>query len=351
VSVELHLRSGVKRWRIPFASLPFDDSPGSPWLLITPESRAAFDVLAGAGPPLARTSFGPPLLGVKCGCNEAFIVTVDDEQPHADSAATDSETVAVCVADRKATARRGFVERALLRPVVRGESLRAWGVGPAVEVRTAERVPEPLQHRQRHPPGRAKAQWIVWTHGGTDGGAETPLPALPVHAGAWLANWRHRLEARSDAQHQLPWWALFRTAGARSAATRVIWSDLGRRPRAAVLPAGDRTVPLNSCYVIPIDDANDAYALAAILNSEIAAAWLNVVAEPAANGYRRYLAWTVGLLPLPVNWPRARALLSPIGRVAAEGAPPADAALTLAVADAYGVALDKLEPLLTWTSW
>jgi hypothetical protein len=110
-------------------------------------------------------------------------------------------------------------------------------------------------------------------------------------------------------------------------------------------------VPLNSCYVAAALDAADAHTLAALLNSAVAAAWLNVIAEPAANDYRRYLGWTVGLLPLPADWARARVLLGPIGGDAVAGKEPEDSALTLAVADAYGLPIDRLQPLLAWTTW
>ena len=101
-------------------------------------------------------------------------------------------------------------------------------------------------------------------------------------------------------------------------------SDLafGKVPRAAVLPAGDPTVPLNSCYVLSCDDVCDAYALTALLNGPLAAAWLNAIAEPARGGWHRYLAWTVSLLPLPNDWARARSLLAPLTERALGGSAP-----------------------------
>jgi hypothetical protein len=93
----------------------------------------------------------------------------------------------------------------------------------------------------------------------------------------------------------------------------------------------------------------DAQALTALLNSAVAAAWLNVLAEPARGGYRRYLAWTVGLLPLPSHWERAREILAPFTVDATRGAAPSEARLTEAVAVAYGLDLDALQPLLAWS--
>src|SRR6185312_1234242 len=70
----------------------------------------------------------------------------------------------------------------------------------------------------------------------------------------------------------------FRTPAANAARARVVWADMGRTPRALLLAAGDQTVPLNSCYVVPCDDHDDALALTALLNSSLAAAWLHVLA-------------------------------------------------------------------------
>jgi hypothetical protein len=145
------------------------------------------------------------------------------------------------------------------------------------------------------------------------------------------------------------WWSLFRTAAADSRRARLVWADIGRVPHAAVIPAGDETVPLNSCYVIGCDHESDAYALAAVLNSAVAAAWLNALAEPARGGYRRYLGWTVALLPIPRDWKRARDLLAPIAARAAAGAAPEEDELLRAVARAYRLRLVDLEPLLAWT--
>jgi hypothetical protein len=123
---------------------------------------------------------------------------------------------------------------------------------------------------------------------------------------------------------------------------------MGRTPRALVLREGDRTVPLNSCYVLPCSELTDALAIAAILNSTIAAAWLGVLAEPARGGYRRYMAWTVSLLPLPRDWAGARALLAPLAERGSFGEPPAIGELDAAVLRTYHVRPADVAPLLTW---
>jgi hypothetical protein len=144
------------------------------------------------------------------------------------------------------------------------------------------------------------------------------------------------------------WWSLFRTEAADCSRARVVWSDFGRRPRAALLGAGDNTVPLNSCYVVPCDDNVDALTLTTLLNSPVAAAWLNAVAEPARGGWHRYLAWTVALLPLPRDWPRARHILAPLAERALLGDAPTDDELYDAACAAYRVRRCDVAPLVAW---
>jgi hypothetical protein len=252
---------------------------------------------------LGVCALGRATLGVKCGCNDAFIVTDRGGDP---------------LASVEAEGRTGAVERGMLRPLLRGDALQPW-----------------------HVPASPTA--IIWTHS-----ADGPLRALPSGAGRWLAPWRRRLRARTDARGSAVWWTLFRTEAADSDRARVVWSDFGRAPRAAVLAAGDPTVPLNSCYVLPCADPDDALALAALLNGPVAAAWLNAIAEPARGGWHRYLAWTVMQLPLPRDWAHARDVLAPLARRALADDPPVEEELLLAACRAYRLRRDDVAPLIAW---
>jgi hypothetical protein len=300
-------RSLDVQWSADSGSIRFDPAdPASPWLLLPPDARAAFDRVTARGRPLASSTLGRPTLGVKCGCNDAFTVRL-----------LSAERGCAAVAQGE---RRGSVELELLRPLLRGEGVTAWRLRPTESA-------------------------IVWTHAAHGG----PLDALPERAARWLAPWRRRLAARSDLRDARAWWSLFRTEGAVASETRVVWSDFGRRPRAAILAAGDPTVPLNSCYVLPCADPDDALAVAALLNSSLAAAWLDALAEPARGGWHRYLAWTVSLLPIPTDWPRARSLLAPLAERAVLGTPPNDTELLDAACRAYHLKHDDVAPLLAWS--
>ncbi|MEO5590421.1 MAG: hypothetical protein ABIS03_12600, partial [Gemmatimonadaceae bacterium] len=310
IRIALHDDRGVSEWTTSVTDLALDDSPGSPWLLVPTDVRRSFRMVAEAGVPLAKSAFGRPVLGAKTGCNEAYVVRCD-----MNAVAFVSEDV-VSVQTKQGVIR---LESRLLRPLVRGESIRRWTVTP-----TDER--------------------ILWPHDEQG----SPLTELPPLAGRWLAGWRTLLERRSDAGHRREWWEIFRTESADDSLPRVVWSDFGKRPRAAVIQAGDRSVPINTSYVVRCPHSDDAHALTALLNSSIVAAWLNVIAEPARGGFRRYLGWTVSLLPIPVDWARAKALLAPISIGAAEGQVPADNELTEAVLGAYDIPHNHAAALVAW---
>jgi hypothetical protein len=305
----LHRSRTAAHWRAPMPMLAFDGSPGSPWLLLPPEVRTAFELLRESGEPLSESRFGRPLLGVKCGLNEAFI-------------ATRAWTVGDLTRLRAGNGREADVESMLLRPVARGEDVSAWRC-------------------------EASERRIVWTHG-VDG---TPLARLPAGALHWLSPHRRMLVARSDARQARRWWGLFRTEAAACDKPRVVWADIGRSVRAATLSAGDPTVPLNTCYVLRVAELEDALALTAILNSPLASAWLSVIAEQARGGYRRYLGWTMSLLPLPRDGRSCRSSLAALTRRGQEqrDIPCADELLDAAIA-AYGLERSDVESLLAWTS-
>ena len=206
------------------------------------------------------------MLGVKTGCNDAYVVRLDS---------IDGDVASISRAERK-----GEIEREMLRPLIRGETLGQWAL-------------------------LDRGEYLVWTHC-DDGAARRVIPPLTRR---WLSPFREMLIKRSDLHGRFPWWSVFRTEGASFARPRVIWADFGLRPRAIVVPEDERFVALNTCYVVSCRRLDDAHALAAILNGPLAAAWLNAIAEPARGGYRRYLGWTMSLLPLPTRWNRARKFL------------------------------------------
>jgi len=306
VKTAVHLAQHTVRWTCPRELLTLNSTPGSPWLLIPPRARKAFERVAHAGVPFHRSDFGRPLLGVKTGCNNAYIVRVES---------IEGDNAVISAGDRT-----GLIEREMLRPLIRGETLDKWTLtGPR--------------------------EYLVWPHDEHD----RPRRALPPLTRRWLLPFRDVLGARSDLHGRIPWWSVFRTESANRERPRVVWADFGLTPRATVLHAGQQFVALNSCYVVSCATRDDAHALATLLNSPLATAWLNSLAEPARGGYRRYLGWTVSLLPIPTDWNRGRALLAPLGEQAMRGKIATDDEMLGAVLEAYQLSIKDVNPLLSWT--
>ncbi len=211
-------------------------TPG-PWILSGDAPRKAAARLAAMHPALS--AHWKVQLGVKTGADELFLTREPDIEP------------------------------SLLRRAIRGRDLRPDGPHPVL--------------------------WLRWPC--DDKGR--PLASLPPRADAWFRRNADRLRRRADYRDG-PAWRLFRTAAA-VAPHRVIWPDLSRRLQAVVLDrrAHDRSIPLNTCYVIAPSSADLAARIVRLLNST----WLRVLAREtapvASGGYRRYSARVVGDLPIP----------------------------------------------------
>ena len=274
------------------ANLPAATHPGAPWRIIPDDVRHAADTITRAGIRWMDTILPPPSLGIKTGCNDAFLIE-DDDVPHA--------------------------LRPWTRPVLRGDHVKAW-----------------------HAPDSTTAIVIPCN---ADGQMLARLtPPLARH----FATHERALTARTDLRPRDPWWSIFRTDLLGNAGWRVIWADIGRTLRAMILPPHTNVVPLNSCYGVRLHDPVDAHALAALLNAPTTTAWLSLVAEPARGGYHRFLGWTVLALPMP-DWQRAREILAPIAARARRGDAVSTETLHHATLDAYRIEHNAVAPLLAWS--
>ncbi len=334
IHIAVSKRTRTHRFTTPAHQLTLAADPAAPWVLLPHHARLAFERLRLAGPALGDAGIGRPTLGVKCGFNKAFLVRAAEHDDDTASITADTRTTDTRTADtRTADARTALIERLLLRPVLRGDGIHT-------HTHARADVTDDLR--------------IIWTHDATG----TPLRTLPPAATRWLTHWRRTLESRRDARSRTPWWSLFRTEAARHETPRLVWADIGKQLRTRILLAGDPTVPLNSCYVLRTPAVDDAWALSALLASPVCQAWLDCLAEPARGGFRRYLGWTVASLPLPPNWLATRAPLAALGRrlhdsrIGTHDGPPHVSAEELvdAAADAYGVPVSSLQPLLDWNS-
>jgi hypothetical protein len=136
---------------------------------------------------------------------------------------------------------------------------------------------------------------LLWTHDSMG----RVRRELPPRARAYLGAHEAELQARRDYQGG-PLWTVFRARPA-VARYRVVWADLARRLVAVPLITTPELelIPLNSCYVAPVQDAARALALAGWLNSTWLRAAARAGAVPASGGYARFNAEVVGRLPLP----------------------------------------------------
>jgi len=232
---------------------------------------------ASAMPQRALTADGPWILGVGAGARATRIArhlrtacpTLGDRWSPQLGVKTGADDVFLVARPGPGT-----------RPVVRGRDLEPWRATPRAHV--------------------------LWTHG-PDG---RPLARLPAELARALDLHLDRLRRRSDYRGG-PAWQLYRLALA-DAPHRVIWPDLARRLAAVVPDAG--VVPLNTVYGIATRVADDAYALAALLNSRWLTALARLGADPARGGFRRFNARVVGELPLPPTGATAWRTLADQGR-------------------------------------
>jgi hypothetical protein len=207
----------------------------------------------------------------------------------------------------------GAVARRLARdcPVIRDR----WN--PCLGVKTGADavflVPEAVPGARPAVRGRDLARWLatprlflLWPHDSIG----RPLARLEGPLALRLTPHLERLKRRTDYRGG-PAWQLFRTKLALSP-HRVLWRDLARELTAVVPPS--EVVPLNTVYGIVTRTADDAHALAALLNTSWCTALARLGADRARGGFRRFNASVVGGLPLPVTDQRAWTALADHGR-------------------------------------
>jgi len=196
--------------------------------------------------PLAATLKRTPLMGVKTGDNRRFFL----EAQRVDSRGL-------------LTTEEILVPLSAVCRCVRGRDVRRWSA--------------------------AASQWMLWPPpGGWGRRPPTWLRKLAALRGVDVAELR------------------FSYLRPEHVGIKVAWKDLARGMTAAVLPdvvhVDARTFPLipnQTLYSIDAVSLDEAYAIAAMLNSTIADALLLAVVERAKDAHFRYFARTVARLPLP----------------------------------------------------
>lgn len=225
-------------------SAPSASFSGGPWILRAPDAARVATAIGAAHAAVGGTF--AIHLGVKSGCNAAYLRPPDTVEPR------------------------------LVRQAVRGRDLRPFTIHRSIP--------------------------LLYPHDRSG----RPRRDLPPGALGHLTPFRPRLESRTDAGSG-PWWGLHRTTPA-SADHRVAWADLARRLAAVALPDG--VVPLNSCYFAITPSAEAMHALTAWLNATWCRAIVALGTDPARGGYHRFNARAVGRAPWVAAATSDRALLA-----------------------------------------
>jgi hypothetical protein len=245
------------------------DDRESPWMMAPPDVTAVFRKMQRNGQMLGETPVTRPKMGVKTGANDIFIVT--DVQP------TEQTNEIVATTEGGVHVR---LERSVLRPLVRGRDIRAWGY--------------------------TRPHWIIWTH---DDNSGDTLAELPARAAAYFGDdaRRKQLEDREDFKNGMDVWTIFRVS-ADKLSRKVAWKKYGTQMQSTVLEAKcevdgnpQLVVPLQTTYFIPVEADDRAYFLSALFNSLAFRALLMSFSARASGAFFHYTAWIVGLGVSPVT--------------------------------------------------
>lgn len=270
-------------------------TPSSEWTLVPPDVLAILRRLRETKPSLAWALARRPFMGVKTGDNRNFFLEARAIR-NGHLITTDGVRIPLSAVCR----------------CVRGRDLRRWSV--------------------------EASQWMLW-----------PAPrgrGAPGHPPEWLK----KLAAARGLKPED-----FRLSFVKPehVGIKVAWKDLSRGLAAAVLPdvvnVGEQAFPLvpnQTLYSIDSVSLDEAYAIAAVLNSTIAGALLVSVAERAKDAHYRYFGRTVGALP----WPDLDAERERLVRLARRAHRGADvmSEIDARVATIYGVTGVELATLRTF---
>jgi methylase of polypeptide subunit release factors len=252
LGMTVRVSTGGKSFDVPRRELAVA-GPSSEWALVPPVIATIARRLRESHPSLAQSLGRKPFMGVKTGDNRSFFL----------------EAKKICGAHLVTTDGLRVPLSAVCR-CVRGRDLQRWTT--------------------------TASQWMLWPPRG--GWRKPPrwLETLAAHRGLAPADFRLSF------------------VRAEHVGIKVAWKDLSRGVAAAVLPdvvhindVAFPLVPNQTLYAIDAVSLDEAYAIAAVLNSTIAGALLVGVAERAKDAHFRYFGRTMAALPWPnlsTEWER-----------------------------------------------
>ena len=254
----------------------------SPWLLVPPAVLKAFRAMqsyrGNLRPMLGEIPLSQPQRGVVTSLNDVFIVKRIEVVPE-----SSNEVIIYAegfynnkLPEKERALYRARVEKTLLRPLVRGENIESW---------------------------HCKLQdYLLWTHDDTG----KVLADLPPKTKTYFMKFRDKLIKRTDYRKNMPIWQIFRV-GPEKLGHKVSWCELSNRLEAVFLSSHNEdsllgkclTIPIQTAYILPVENESIGYVAAAWLNSLPVRVYVTSYAERARGAYFRHISWVLGLLPVP----------------------------------------------------
>ena len=267
----------VREWNVDPENISLEaGDPRSPWILVPPTLIDAIRTMTGSG-SRAGDRYAPTS-GVKTSANDVFFV--EQIEP-----TEDDDEVLVETQDETLTR----IEKDVLRPLVRGANVDEWEFD--------------------------FDSFIIWVY---DEDANV-LTELPNRVAEYIEEHEERLRGRSDylITQQLddgePYWVCGNVNKGKLDA-KVAWQDISKSIEAAYLPSevdvsldtgvnlGERDlIPTTTLQFFEQMEDDVAKKLTGVLNSSPARAYVGSYATRTGGRYCHHKAWTLGILPVPVE--------------------------------------------------
>jgi hypothetical protein len=284
----VRIRNGSEAFELPQYMLPVNGAL-SEWCLAPVGVATILRRLRARHPSLEQALGRKPVMGVKTGDNGSFFIEADH------------------LRNGRIVTRDGLeVPLSAVCRCVRGRDLHRWRVD--------------------------SSHWMLWP-------PRAGWPKAPAWLEAWAAarnvDWRELSLSYVRAEH---------------VGIKVAWKDLSRGMAAAVLPDVVNIegqpfplIPNQTLYSVDAVSLDEAYGIAAVLNSTIAGALLVSVAERAKDAHYRYFGRTVAAMP----WPDTRSCAEELVRLSRRAHRGVDVGQQIdeLVAACYDVTRDEVKQL------
>ncbi len=164
------------------------------------------------------------------------------------------------------------IEKDLIRPLIRGRDVDAW----SYETRG----------------------WIIWTHDDRGRVLDEEEMAKYPKAKKYFEKHAEKLRKRDDYKDGQPIWVIFRVSEEKLK-DKVAWQDIAKILECVYIPP--EPVIDHTAYLVSVPNKKDGYILSGILNSTVLRTFMATYVNRTGAEYCHYLAWIVGLAPIPFS--------------------------------------------------